>query len=410
MGLRVPKNKIKEGLYTSGNEFVEKDSYKPYKGYYYSMGGAFFSGKVFNIRAIEVIKNSSETVKVKSFDLNTLKYFYNKKNKNKNNNNSNNATLVTTTTTGCCSYERMINNPANHGDLRLALRNDLKVSSSAKLHNEFSIYASQADCCSVTRVEKSIDRKYSRNIVRSTDTKVTREVKMLDSLDRQSRVLLLSLDDVSNCQIRNTHMRKIRPLVTALYRYGSLLSLHNVNVLQTDNNISVKASCQMAADQNRDIIRPVTNNNNINNFKCGKINKNKNKKNKNKNKNKQYYNNNYIYYNIKTRMEMGGKNRTNHILILKIMIIKLKRSSNNKKINNKKNKNKNDNNSNNATLTDCNNINNATLVTASTPVCYYSINYGDLWLVKKIKINCITILKSKSFKVVCKIVIDLGKI
>ena len=77
MGLRVPKNKIKEGLYTSGNEFVEKDSYKPYKGYYYSMGGAFFSGKVFNIRAIEVIKNSSETVKVKSFDLNTLKYFYN---------------------------------------------------------------------------------------------------------------------------------------------------------------------------------------------------------------------------------------------------------------------------------------------------------------------------------------------
>lgn len=76
MGIRVPKNKIQENLYTSGNEFVEKGSYKPYKGYYYSVGGQYFSGKTFNSNALEIIRQSPETNKVNSFGADILKYFY----------------------------------------------------------------------------------------------------------------------------------------------------------------------------------------------------------------------------------------------------------------------------------------------------------------------------------------------
>jgi hypothetical protein len=75
--MRIPINQIKENQYTSGNELVEKVSYKPYKGYYYVTGNKFFSGKIFNIKAIELIKKSPQTNKVTSFGGDTLSYFYN---------------------------------------------------------------------------------------------------------------------------------------------------------------------------------------------------------------------------------------------------------------------------------------------------------------------------------------------
>lgn len=75
--MRIPINQIKENQYTLGNELVEKVSYKPYKGYYYITGDRFFSGKVFNIMAIELVKQSPQTNKVTSFRGDTLSYFYN---------------------------------------------------------------------------------------------------------------------------------------------------------------------------------------------------------------------------------------------------------------------------------------------------------------------------------------------
>jgi hypothetical protein len=76
--MRIPKSQIKENQYTSGNELVEKGSFKPYKGYYYIVNGdKFFSGKTFDPKAIELIKNSPQTAKVKTFSGNTLKYFLN---------------------------------------------------------------------------------------------------------------------------------------------------------------------------------------------------------------------------------------------------------------------------------------------------------------------------------------------
>lgn len=76
MSIRIPNNQIKENLYTSGNEFVEKSSYKNYKGYYCATGNKFFSGKKYSSNAIEIIKSTPSTNKVKEFDANTLKYFY----------------------------------------------------------------------------------------------------------------------------------------------------------------------------------------------------------------------------------------------------------------------------------------------------------------------------------------------
>jgi hypothetical protein len=76
MALRIPNNQIKENLYTSGNEFIEKVSYKEYKGYYCAAGNKFFSGKNYNPNAIEIVKSTPSTNKVKGFNVNTLKYFY----------------------------------------------------------------------------------------------------------------------------------------------------------------------------------------------------------------------------------------------------------------------------------------------------------------------------------------------
>jgi hypothetical protein len=76
--MRIPKNQIKENQYTTGNEFVEKESFKPYKGYYYILSGnKFFSGKTYDVRAIEIIKQSPQTAKVSTFTGDSLKYFFN---------------------------------------------------------------------------------------------------------------------------------------------------------------------------------------------------------------------------------------------------------------------------------------------------------------------------------------------
>lgn len=81
--MKIPINKIQENLYTEGNEFVEKKSFRPYKGYYYSTGNNFYSGKIFNLNAIEIVKKSKETEKVSSLNNESLNYFFNSSNSTK---------------------------------------------------------------------------------------------------------------------------------------------------------------------------------------------------------------------------------------------------------------------------------------------------------------------------------------
>ena len=54
--MRVPKNIISEGLYTSGNEFVDAKTNAPYQGYYYEYSTKFYSGSEFNSQSPEIIK------------------------------------------------------------------------------------------------------------------------------------------------------------------------------------------------------------------------------------------------------------------------------------------------------------------------------------------------------------------
>ena len=54
--MRVPKNKIKTGKYTSGNEFVELLTNKAYQGYYYEMNSKFYIGKEFDTNAAELVR------------------------------------------------------------------------------------------------------------------------------------------------------------------------------------------------------------------------------------------------------------------------------------------------------------------------------------------------------------------
>jgi len=58
--MRVPKNKIQTGKYTSGGEFVELISNKPYQGYYYKFNNKFYIGKEFNPDAIEIIRTQQQ--------------------------------------------------------------------------------------------------------------------------------------------------------------------------------------------------------------------------------------------------------------------------------------------------------------------------------------------------------------
>ena len=52
--MRVPKNRIKEGKYTSGGELMDVSTNTPYKGYYYEMNGMKYAGKTFDPKAIQL--------------------------------------------------------------------------------------------------------------------------------------------------------------------------------------------------------------------------------------------------------------------------------------------------------------------------------------------------------------------
>jgi len=52
--MRVPLSKIKSGLYTAGNEYVYKETKKPYKGYYYKIYGKAYEGKTYDPNATPI--------------------------------------------------------------------------------------------------------------------------------------------------------------------------------------------------------------------------------------------------------------------------------------------------------------------------------------------------------------------
>ena len=58
--MRVPKNIIQTGKYTSGNEFVEEKTNKPYQGYYYELNGLLYTGKEYSIDAVKIIKKQDQ--------------------------------------------------------------------------------------------------------------------------------------------------------------------------------------------------------------------------------------------------------------------------------------------------------------------------------------------------------------
>ena len=58
--MKVPKNIIQVGKYTSGGEFVEELSNKPYQGYYYELNGSLYTGKEYSVDAIKIIKKQAQ--------------------------------------------------------------------------------------------------------------------------------------------------------------------------------------------------------------------------------------------------------------------------------------------------------------------------------------------------------------
>ena len=58
--MRVPKNIIQTGKYTSGNEFVEEKTNKPYQGHYYELNGSLYTGIEYSIDAIKIIKKQDQ--------------------------------------------------------------------------------------------------------------------------------------------------------------------------------------------------------------------------------------------------------------------------------------------------------------------------------------------------------------
>ena len=53
--MRIPKNKIKEGKYTSGGEFVDAATNAEYKGYYYEVNGTRYAGKTYDPKAATLL-------------------------------------------------------------------------------------------------------------------------------------------------------------------------------------------------------------------------------------------------------------------------------------------------------------------------------------------------------------------
>jgi hypothetical protein len=58
--MRVPSNIIQTGKYTSGGEFVEELSNKPYQGHYYELNGSLYTGKEYSVDAIKIIKKQDQ--------------------------------------------------------------------------------------------------------------------------------------------------------------------------------------------------------------------------------------------------------------------------------------------------------------------------------------------------------------
>jgi hypothetical protein len=58
--MRVPKNIIQTGKYTSGGEFVEELSNKPYQGHYYELNGSLYTGKEYSVNAVKIIKKQNQ--------------------------------------------------------------------------------------------------------------------------------------------------------------------------------------------------------------------------------------------------------------------------------------------------------------------------------------------------------------
>ena len=57
--MRIPKNLIETGKYTSGKEFVYKITQTPFQGYYYILDNLYYVGKEYSKDAPELIKIAS---------------------------------------------------------------------------------------------------------------------------------------------------------------------------------------------------------------------------------------------------------------------------------------------------------------------------------------------------------------
>jgi len=55
MALRIPKNKIQEGKYTAGGEYIVESTNTIYQGYYYEVNSVFYAGKSFDVNALKLI-------------------------------------------------------------------------------------------------------------------------------------------------------------------------------------------------------------------------------------------------------------------------------------------------------------------------------------------------------------------
>jgi len=55
MAIRIPQNQIVTSKYTIGKEYMYKDTYREYQGYYYELNNKLFTGKEFNSNAPELI-------------------------------------------------------------------------------------------------------------------------------------------------------------------------------------------------------------------------------------------------------------------------------------------------------------------------------------------------------------------
>ena len=54
--MRKPKNQILTNQYTSGGDFIEKETLNTYQGYYYEDSGRYYIGKEFSPNSKELIK------------------------------------------------------------------------------------------------------------------------------------------------------------------------------------------------------------------------------------------------------------------------------------------------------------------------------------------------------------------